>query len=80
MLVNNFMGEHKGHYSGGGKKHQYALYNSRTNISIEKISILLTFVPEAILYVHIRRYTQGGAKHFFEMSCSTFEKIKVILG
>ena len=53
---------------------------ARINISIEKINNLLSFVPEAILYVHIRDSTQGGGEIVFCMSCLLFGKSKLYKG
>jgi len=65
MLVNNFLNEHTEHYSNGGWKYYYAYWCSKANISIGKKSNSPVFVPEAILYVHIRDSTQGGNEIVF---------------
>lgn len=57
MLVKHFMGEHKEHHPGEGRNINMHHGVSRINISIEKINNSPAFVPEAILYVHIRDST-----------------------
>ena len=80
MLVNIFLNEHTEHYTNGGKKYYYAYWGSKANISIEKINNSPVFVPEAILNVYIRGYTQGGVKIFFECPACLFENLKLFVG